>query len=141
MMVDYGKVCGACSTPLTSPPRDGAGSICALLHTPQGRAMFGRILEGNLRKKALIDAVTSSPIPPEVATLSGDLQGGSGDFSPSGDAKVVTEDEVVTDAVTLDDDHPLLSETKQQRYRRLNRERVNERERDRRNSHGGDGVL
>ena len=53
--VDYSKVCAACSTPMTSPPRDGADSMCAYLHTKQGARDFGRILEGNLRKQSIVN--------------------------------------------------------------------------------------
>ena len=47
MVLDYSKDCAACSTPLTSPPRDGADSMCAYLHTKQGRREFEALLKRN----------------------------------------------------------------------------------------------
>lgn len=130
MVLDYSKVCAYCSTPMIEPPRDGNRSICAPLHTPQGTVEFERIMKANRERKAIADAVTSPSTPPEVVTV-------SGDFEPSGDRDVVT----FVNAVTTDDDevtstnfHPgAVTETKQQRYRRLNKERINQAERDRRN--------
>ena len=110
--------------------------MCAYLHTRQGRRGFERILKGNLRKKALVGAVTSPPLATEVVTVSGDGEAESGDIELGGDAEVVTSPDAVTvqeieadGVVTLQN----VSETRQQRYRRLNRERINDRERDRRN--------
>lgn len=114
MVLDYSTTCGACSTPLDSPPRDGPDSMCAYLHTKQGRADFEAILGRDSVTRAVTESVPAVTQPPEVVTE-----------TENGDPEVVT----------LDDDHPLLAvtdETKQQRYRRLNRERINERERDRR---------
>ncbi len=115
-VLDYSKVCGACSTPLTSPPRDGGGSICAYLHTSAGRGDFARIMEGNRKRQRVIDSVPEVTASPEVVT---------------DDTEVVTHPDAVTvdEVVTLEG----TNETKQQRYRRLNKERINERERDRRN--------
>lgn len=54
-VLDYSKVCGACSTPLDSPPRDGADSMCAYLHTEQGRADFRRTMGVNTRKQEIVN--------------------------------------------------------------------------------------
>ena len=118
MVLDYSKVCGACSTPLTSPPRDGAGAMCAYLHTREGRREFERTLKRNRKRQKVVDSA------PEVTE------------QPSGDSDMVTDDEAVTNepwGKAFVSDAELPSETKQQRYRRLNKERINERERDRRN--------
>lgn len=125
MVLDYRTTCGACSTPLTSPPRDGTDSMCAYIHTKKGREAFHGILEGNRKRQKAADSTPKVTAPPEVVTE-----------QSSGDLNAVTGDEVVTSepwAVTLGtDDDSLPGETKQQRYRRLNKERVNQRERARR---------
>ena len=125
-VLDYSTTCGACSTPLTSPPRDGADSMCAYLHTASGRADFKETLGRARKRQKVVDSAPEVTASPEVVTE-----------QTSGDPNAVTEDEAVTAepwAVTLGtEDDSLPGETKQQRYRRLNKERVNARERDRRN--------
>ena len=102
MVLDYSTTCGACSTPLTSPPRDGAGAMCAYLHTSVGRSDFAAILASNLKRQAVIDAT------PTVAhaTL---------EPSPTPDATPIQPNDA-TDAT------PQL-ETRSQRHRRLKKER------------------
>lgn len=57
---NYSEVCGACSVPLVSPPRDGAGSMCAYLHTEQGQKDFEGIIKGKARDKRVKDTFTNS---------------------------------------------------------------------------------
>ena len=114
-MLDYSKVCGACSTPLTQVWHDkNSGPECAYLHTRQGRREFEATLKRNRKRQRVVDSAPEVTAPPEVVT-----------FPDAVTVNEVTIDEVVTLEAT--------DETKQQRYRRLNRERVNQRERDRRN--------
>ena len=121
MVLDYSKTCAYCSTPLTAPPRDGADSTCAYLHTRQGRRDFERIMKRNRATKAVVDRAQTVTPPPEVTPQ-----------SPDGVTKEPEIEHGVTLGVTEDDDG-VTGETKQQRYRRLNRERINQERRDRRN--------
>ncbi len=101
--------------------------MCAYLHTKQGRGDFGVILKRERDRKRLIESplsVTSGTNEvteqPEVVTYP--------------DAVTVNEVTIDETEVTSSNFHPgAVTETKQQRYRRLNKERVNQRERDRRN--------
>ncbi len=129
MVLDYTITCAACSAPLTSPPRDGPDSMCAYLHTRQGRREFEATLARDVKRHndatfdATFDAtptVTSSPndetIFPEVTVSSREVTTNS------------SNDE------THDETPPgLTSESRQQRYRRLNKDRLNQQQRDRRN--------
>lgn len=130
MVLDYSKVCAACSTPLDSPPRDGPDSMCALLHTDAGRATLQDMRENRERRdKRATSAVTPQPnvVPPDLDGVTSEAPMEYG----------------VTFGVTNEDeeDGGVTGETRQQRHYRLNRERINQERRDRRNSHGGDGVL
>lgn len=128
MTVDYSKVCGACSAPLDASPRDGAGSMCAYLHTAPGHKDFERILKGNLERKRLIDEAAESTdeatMNPNEATFS--------DEATVNEATEADEATIWTKEVTVDSDEAT-EETKSQRYKRINRERINQTQRDRRN--------
>ena len=121
MVLDYRKDCGYCSTPMSSPARDGPDAVCAYLHTRGGRRQFERIAKANRKRKAIIDSAPTVTPPPEVL--------------PSDPDGVTQEPEIehgVTLGVTSDDDG-VTGETKQQRHYRINRERINQERRDRRN--------
>ena len=70
MVLDYSTACAACSTPLSSPPRDGADSMCALLHTEQGRAELTRLRENRERKQS---NVNKAPVNTDPVNNGGDL--------------------------------------------------------------------
>ena len=126
--LDYAVTCGYCSTALNSPPRDGADSVCAYLHTAPGRKDFERILKGNLEKQRIVDGVTSPVTPqPDGRTSEGDGVTSEGEIE-HGVTLGVTLD---GDGVTSDDDG-VTGETRQQRHYRANRERINQERRDRR---------
>ena len=118
-VLDYSKVCAACSTPLTSPPRDGPDSMCAYLHTRQGRRDFERNLKRNRATKRVVDSVPTVTSPPNDVTLSDEVTG---------------NEVTLADEVTLTDPGEVTGETRAQRHRRLNRDKINQRQRDRRNS-------
>lgn len=123
MVLDYQTTCGACSTPFTSPPRDGAASMCAYLHTREGRREFEATLKRNRKHQAKVDATPTVTSPPNDETIFPEV--------------TVSSFEVTTDTSndeTEDDDETNeVTESKQQRYRRLNKDRLNQQQRDRRN--------
>lgn len=147
MVLDYSKDCAACFTPLTSPPRDGGDSMCAYLHTRQGRREFERTLKRNEATKRVIDAVAS---PPNEVT-SGASEATSWTSEVTKELEVTVNEATLANEVTSDEDEATGEatgsiideelETKQQRWRRLNRDKIKNQQRDRRNSHDGDGVL
>lgn len=104
MVLDYQTTCGACSTPLTSPPRDGADSMCAHLHTAAGQAAFMAICHANRRKQEIVnktpvntdlltpdeqlltDDVNNAPLGPDLLTPEEVLL--TGEFTPEETAKL-----------------------------------------------------
>ena len=122
-VLDYSKVCGACSTPLTSPPRDGPGSMCAYLHTRQGRREFEATLKRNRKRQAKVDMTPTVTPPADDTTETPDGVTSERDTTTNG----TTEDE----GVTSDEDDT--TETKQQRHYRLNKAKINQQRKDRRN--------
>lgn len=120
MVLDYSKDCAACSTPMTSPPRDGTDSMCAYLHTRAGRRDFARNLKRHRATKRVVDkAQTVTPPPSDTTEI------------PYGVTKEPEIEHGVTLGVTEEDDG--VTETKQQLYYRQNKERLNQERRDRRN--------
>lgn len=119
--LDYAVTCGYCSTALNSPPRDGADSVCAYLHTRAGRRDFERTLKRNRATKRVVEQASVVTPPPDGRTE-----------TPDG----VTEESEIEHGVTLgvtSEDDGVTEETKQQRHYRINRERINQERRDRRN--------
>ena len=128
-VLDHSKDCAACSTPLTSPPRDGTDSMCAYLHTRQGRRDLVRNIKRNLGAKRVVDEAT-----PAVTSPKNDVTPRPND--------VTILDEVTPNEVTLPDDVTVeelipnievTDETRAQRHRRLHRDEINQKQRDRRN--------
>ena len=113
--------------------------MCAYLHTAPGHKDFERILKGNLERKRLIDEAAESTdeatMNPNEATFSDEATVNEATFSDEATVNEATEaDEATiwTKEVTVDSDEAT-EETKSQRYKRINRERINQTQRDRRN--------
>lgn len=132
MVLDYSKICGACSMPLDRPAKIGYSSLCGYLHTEQGRRDFERTLKRNKATKGVVDRASTVTPQPDVLPSQSD-----GVTIEHGVTRGVTSED---DGVTQDDDG-VTDKTRQQRHYRINRERINQERRDRRNSHDGDGVL
>ena len=138
--LDYAVTCGYCSISLRDTPGGGWDAACAYLHSAPGRKDFERILKGNLERKRLIDEATSpsdeATTDPNEATISNE--------ATQNEATRVNEATVGRDEATVDpneatwvkevvsDSNAVNEESKSQRYKRLNRERINQTQRGRR---------